>query len=281
MAGLLVFTLFLFWSFTDLLSASDSHLLRAVHQSHRAAGVFLLIEGGAYTFNFTAARDACLFLNVTMATRDQMERALQRGLETCKFGWIAEQVAVVPRLTGDEKCGQGKTGVVSWAASTARQFGAFCFNSSALWETQNASTPSPQSSTPSNKQTAGTWTPAPPAAESSPTTPTSEGTSFTPAPHANTKPPTRVLSASTTREPPPLPSEPSVISLAFTTTAYASFTSESVTHPPVSSEDAPLGDVSTALIVLGVIALLEYFHLLDSSSAERRCRDRNVETHGQ
>uniref|UniRef100_A0A3P9KEQ7 Link domain-containing protein n=1 Tax=Oryzias latipes TaxID=8090 RepID=A0A3P9KEQ7_ORYLA len=47
-------------------------------------GVFLLIEGGTYTLNFTAARDTCLSLNVTMATKAQMEWAIQHGLETCK-----------------------------------------------------------------------------------------------------------------------------------------------------------------------------------------------------
>uniref|UniRef100_A0A3Q3E6M4 Link domain-containing protein n=1 Tax=Labrus bergylta TaxID=56723 RepID=A0A3Q3E6M4_9LABR len=81
MARLFVFTLSLFWFFPAFSLASGSSL----NKDHIAAGVFLLIEGGGvYTFNFTAARDACLFLNVTMATRAQVERAVQHGLETCK-----------------------------------------------------------------------------------------------------------------------------------------------------------------------------------------------------
>lgn len=48
------------------------------------AGVFLLPEGGKYTFSFSAAAAACLQLNVTIASRAQVERALQHGLETCK-----------------------------------------------------------------------------------------------------------------------------------------------------------------------------------------------------
>lgn len=56
----------------------------APQQSARAAGVFLLTEGGAYTFSLSAARDACLLLNASLASRAQVERALQRGLETCK-----------------------------------------------------------------------------------------------------------------------------------------------------------------------------------------------------
>lgn len=47
-----------------------------------------------------------------------------------RFGWTAEQIAVVPRLTADQKCGKGKTGVVTWAAGTDKKFGVFCFNAS-------------------------------------------------------------------------------------------------------------------------------------------------------
>ncbi|XP_034541057.1 lymphatic vessel endothelial hyaluronic receptor 1b, partial [Notolabrus celidotus] len=244
-------------------SASDSDLMKAVHQSHRAAGVFLLIEGGVYTFNFTAARDACLFLNTTIATRDQMERALQHGLETCKFGWIAEQVAVVPRLTADEKCGQGKTGVVRWAASTDKTFGVFCFNASDLAEALNRSTSSPQSFTSFTTQTAGTQTSSPLTTKALPsgplqTTKASEPTSFTSALQVKTSRPSTTPSA---QEPPSssshlITSEPTDVRGAFTTSAHALFTSESETRPPVISGKPSLGDVPTALIILGVIVLL-------------------------
>eukprot|EP00064_Thunnus_orientalis_P002924 superscaffoldBa00000229_g2932 len=83
----------------------------------------MLIEGGKYTFNFTAAKAACLSLNVTIATRTQIERAVQRGLEMCKFGWIDGQVAVIPRITADKNCGKGKTGVVPWSIFHCRSQG--------------------------------------------------------------------------------------------------------------------------------------------------------------
>lgn len=67
---------FFFFLFTKL-SAAPPH-------SPRTAGVFLLTEGGRYTFTLAAARAACLQLNATIASRAQVERALQRGLETCK-----------------------------------------------------------------------------------------------------------------------------------------------------------------------------------------------------
>ncbi|KAM7003521.1 lymphatic vessel endothelial hyaluronic receptor 1b [Tautogolabrus adspersus] len=268
MARLLVFTLSLFWFFAAFSLAPDSSL-------NKAAGVFLLIEGGVYTFNFTAARDACLFLNVTMATRAQMERAVQHGLETCKFGWITERVAVVPRLTSDEKCGRGKTGVVQWNASEDTKFGVFCFIAS-----DDMSTSSPQSFTSSTTQTAvtPTSTPASPGltltTKSPPsreliTTKASGLTSFTPAVHVNTTRSDRITSIPTSHKPfsthvPTSPSrlvtsKPTLLSYAFSTSDHASdisSTSESGTKPTIDSVKPSLGDVPTALIILGVIVLL-------------------------
>ncbi|XP_054633732.1 lymphatic vessel endothelial hyaluronic receptor 1b isoform X2 [Dunckerocampus dactyliophorus] len=122
-------TYFIRIMFTALLIVTASALLKAL-ESQRSAGVFLLIEGGKYTFNFTDAHTACQSLNATMATAANMEEALQHSLETCKFGWIAEQVAVVPRLTASSKCGNGKTGLVKWNARENQKFGVFCFSAS-------------------------------------------------------------------------------------------------------------------------------------------------------
>uniref|UniRef100_A0A4W6FDN8 Link domain-containing protein n=1 Tax=Lates calcarifer TaxID=8187 RepID=A0A4W6FDN8_LATCA len=86
-----------------------------------------------YTLNFTAARAACLYLNVTIATKDQMEHAVLRGLETCRYGWIAEKIAVIPRLISEEKCGKGNTGLVLWYARAESKFGAYCFSASGTY----------------------------------------------------------------------------------------------------------------------------------------------------
>ncbi|XP_065812787.1 lymphatic vessel endothelial hyaluronic receptor 1b isoform X1 [Labrus bergylta] len=275
MARLFVFTLSLFWFFPAFLLASGSSL----NKDHIAAGVFLLIEGGGvYTFNFTAARDACLFLNVTMATRAQVERAVQHGLETCKFGWIAEKVAVVPRLTAEEKCGRGKTGVVPWAANTDTKFGVFCFNATGTVYLNDMSASSPQSFTSSTTQTAvtPTSTPASPGLTLTTTSPPSRElktikasvlTSFTSAVHVNTTPSGRITSIPTSHKPfsthvPTSPSrlvntsKPTVFSYALDHVSDITFTSESVTTPTIDSEKPSLGDVPTALIILCVIVLL-------------------------
>ncbi|KAK9516255.1 hypothetical protein VZT92_024196 [Zoarces viviparus] len=281
MARFSFFTRCLLLSFAACLLASDCNPIK-VPQSPRAAGVFLLIEGGEYTFNFTAARAACLTLNATIASRAQMERAVRRRLETCKFGWIAEQIAVIPRLTTDKKCGNGKTGVVTWSASADRRFGVFCFNASDLEETPNGSTACPQSSTLPTTLTAlsQTSTPSGPSLRSATKSPPSRKPLTTKAPEQTsfisafillikTTHSTRMSSTSPTLKPssthiPTSPSQlikskPTVVSFVFSTSVRASSfspSSESVMPQPTSSARPPLGNVPTALIILSVIVLL-------------------------
>nr|XP_019934382.1 PREDICTED: lymphatic vessel endothelial hyaluronic acid receptor 1-like [Paralichthys olivaceus] len=160
MARLWILTQFLLVCFAASFLASESNVIRAP-QSPRVAGVFMLIEGGKYTLNFTSARAACMLLNVTIATKDQMERAVQRGLELCKFGWIAEQIAAIPRIISDRNCGKGKTGLVLWSTSVDKMFGVFCFNASDSEESQSTSKAVPQTFTTPTMLTLLTQTPTP------------------------------------------------------------------------------------------------------------------------
>ncbi|TKS73905.1 Lymphatic vessel endothelial hyaluronic acid receptor 1 [Collichthys lucidus] len=269
MARLCFFTHFLLLSFGAFLMPTDSNPIK-VGQSQSAAGVFMLIEGGRYTFNFTAARDACLFLNVTIATQAQMERAVRRGLETCKFGWIAEQIAVVPRLRAEQTCGSNKTGVVTWSARPDRMFGVFCYNASDL-ETPNTSTSSPETSTFSTKLKTLTkpllisTTKSPPSIQPR-TTAAAKQTAFTLP--VKTTHSARILSTSaipktlSTHIPTSLShlitSKPIVISSDFSAPAHTSvsITSSESTTPTSVSAAKPLGDVPTALIILAIIFLL-------------------------
>ncbi|XP_040018148.2 lymphatic vessel endothelial hyaluronic receptor 1b isoform X1 [Gasterosteus aculeatus] len=276
MAGFSFCTPCLLLSFAAFLLASDSERTR-VPRSHRVAGVFLLIEGGEYTFDSGAAEAACRILNVAIATRAQVERAQRRGLEMCKFGWIAEQIAVVPRLTADKNCGQGATGVVKWRAKLDQKFGVFCFNASDFVETPNGSTAGAESSPlpttvpprpePGGPSRASATKPPPSMAPTSTNAP--ERTAFPPAitPLVGTTHSTRI----STTYPPPKPSsthvptslsplrtsKPSAIALTFLPSARAfsfSLSAESATPQPTSSATPSSGNtVATALIVLGSI----------------------------
>ncbi|KAK2842691.1 hypothetical protein Q5P01_012891 [Channa striata] len=266
-------------SFSLLLSAAFLLTCESkVLPSHRVAGVFMLIDGEIYTMNFTAAAAACRALNVTLATSAQMERAVQLGLETCKYGWIEEKVGVIPRLKSDKKCGRGKTGVVTWFASQSMKFGAFCFNASDLEDAPNESTAHPQIYTSPTQ----TWTPTTALKESTCRSQTSTAAAVTTeAPEPTSVPSVVTLLVETTasaRIPstsPPFKAErtaatptsrsqlttskASVVPFTFSAVTWdvnVVVSSEPVLPQSVSSAKPSLGATPTALITLGIFVLL-------------------------
>ncbi|XP_034444780.1 lymphatic vessel endothelial hyaluronic receptor 1b [Hippoglossus hippoglossus] len=270
MARLWSLTQFLLVCFVASFLASESNVMRAAPHSPRVAGVFMLIEGGKYTLNFTSARAACLLLNVTIATKNQMERAVQQGLEMCKYGWIAEQIGAIPRIISDQNCGKGKTGLVLWWASPNKTFGVFCFNASDSEETLSTTKAVPQTSTSPTMLTSLTQTPTPttPTVKSTTRAPSSRKPKTTKSPEptsastllVETTRSTRISSTYTSLDPfsthiPTslishlISSKPTVGTVAFST-------SVSVVPQSESSAKTSLGVVRTALIILGVILLL-------------------------
>uniref|UniRef100_A0A3P9IR10 Link domain-containing protein n=1 Tax=Oryzias latipes TaxID=8090 RepID=A0A3P9IR10_ORYLA len=243
MEGLCYFCSILLLSFGGFFEPSESGFDKVIPQGYTSSGVFLLIEGGTYTLNFTAARDTCLSLNVTMATKAQMEWAIQHGLETCKFGWIAEMIAVIPRLKSDMMCGKGKTGVVSWNAPKHKKFAVFCFNSSALENLEqrlSTSTVSSKFLTPSSRLKTPPTSPAAPALELTSTSPPS-----TPSPTAGSH---KQLSFSSTFSPlvqtmSPTGSSSSPLPLLIISNSsedgFTFFTSTQTSGPSLSSESEP------------------------------------------
>ncbi|XP_062381264.1 lymphatic vessel endothelial hyaluronic acid receptor 1a [Sardina pilchardus] len=108
-------------------SALVHHLIR-LPDAASVWGVFEVSQVPHYSFNASVARDVCQQMGVTMATKDQVEQALHHGLQTCRFGWVDEQIAVVPRLQAVSTCGQNRTGLVTWRAAVTSLFDVFCFN---------------------------------------------------------------------------------------------------------------------------------------------------------
>ncbi|NWH33182.1 LYVE1 protein, partial [Chloropsis hardwickii] len=80
--------------------------------------------------NFSEASDGCNQFNLELASKNQVEEAWKHGFETCNYGWVKEGFAVIPRITSNQKCGQGRTGIVQWNTSKDKKFNLYCFNSS-------------------------------------------------------------------------------------------------------------------------------------------------------
>ncbi|XP_052418368.1 lymphatic vessel endothelial hyaluronic acid receptor 1a [Carassius gibelio] len=100
------------------------------------SGVFEASIGNTYALSASAARDLCERLGLIIASKAQVAEAQKHGLETCRFGWVDEQIVVVPRVQVKSNCGNGRTGVVVWRADPTKQFDVFCFNSTDF-EAQN------------------------------------------------------------------------------------------------------------------------------------------------
>uniref|UniRef100_A0A3Q4H160 Lymphatic vessel endothelial hyaluronic acid receptor 1-like n=1 Tax=Neolamprologus brichardi TaxID=32507 RepID=A0A3Q4H160_NEOBR len=97
------------------------------------AGVMLVtslneLNQPKYAFNASEARRLCWSLGLNIASKAQVQKALSRGLETCRFGWIDEHFAVIPRINPIPSCGRNKSGLVPWRASVKQKFDVFCFN---------------------------------------------------------------------------------------------------------------------------------------------------------
>ncbi|XP_061599003.1 lymphatic vessel endothelial hyaluronic acid receptor 1a [Cololabis saira] len=121
-----------------------------------------------YAFNASEARRLCQSLGLNIASRAEVEDALRRGLETCRFGWIDEHFAVIPRIHALANCGQKQIGLVPWRAPVSQQFDVFCFNESdAEAQLKNGNYPWEYDQSPS-KTTDFTLTTLPTSSSSSP-----------------------------------------------------------------------------------------------------------------
>ncbi|XP_060734615.1 lymphatic vessel endothelial hyaluronic receptor 1b isoform X1 [Tachysurus vachellii] len=113
-----------------------------VYPKDGISDVFIVqLKSQKYTFNATTAIDVCTSLGVSIATRAQVEAAQHNGLQTCRYGWVKEKVAVIPRTEKNPKCGQSKVGVIVWVASFDQLFDVFCFNSKGQTEATTFTTP--------------------------------------------------------------------------------------------------------------------------------------------
>ncbi|KAG7468543.1 hypothetical protein MATL_G00143670 [Megalops atlanticus] len=111
--------------------------LQVYPKNSRVSGVFEVTFGSSpnkisYAFNASQAREVCQFLNVTIASKAQVSEAHRNGLETCRYGWIDEQIAVIPRIKPSKGCGQNQVGVIPWRTPVTTPFDVFCFNATDL-----------------------------------------------------------------------------------------------------------------------------------------------------
>uniref|UniRef100_W5K8P3 Lymphatic vessel endothelial hyaluronic acid receptor 1 n=1 Tax=Astyanax mexicanus TaxID=7994 RepID=W5K8P3_ASTMX len=241
------------------------------------SGVFMaMLKKKSNSFNATTASEVCRSLSVRIATKTEVESALAAGLETCRFGWVEENIAVVPRINPHEKCGKSKVGIVTWSTPLSRLFDVFCFNSTGQTKATTATTPtttnpintSPQAnstpprpihSTASNKNFLSLSSPA---SSTSSTFSTSMSSTFFPTVAATRIPPS--LSLSTTQSPLATSSSNSTASLSSISlsthplTYTSSLSSQSNQTGPLAPDTptSSFGEVPTACVIIAVMLIL-------------------------
>ncbi|XP_042563425.1 lymphatic vessel endothelial hyaluronic receptor 1b isoform X2 [Clupea harengus] len=249
------------------------------------SGVFMVTLNNQYSFNASVASEACKALHANIATQAQVEMALLNGLEMCRFGWVEEKIVVVPRIQASPKCGNNKIGLVTWRAAESKAFDAFCFNADTV-TTLRASTASiptterpDRSTSPQHPATFPPFLITSTLAKRLPvTTPTFTRSSLSPSilPPFSSKAPehppkstsssqftykalhtTTVTTTTTTRlpssSPPSIPSSSSSSSLSPPVHTGDLAPSHS-NYPEKSNVGAPIAILTTAVLVLGILA---------------------------
>ncbi|XP_056334485.1 lymphatic vessel endothelial hyaluronic receptor 1b [Danio aesculapii] len=92
------------------------------------SGVFLIqTKTNTYSFDAITAKEACEAIKMTIAKKTEVETANKNGFQTCRFGWVEEQIAVIPRVEKNENCGKNNVGVITWRAELSKKFDVYCF----------------------------------------------------------------------------------------------------------------------------------------------------------
>ncbi|XP_051953834.1 lymphatic vessel endothelial hyaluronic receptor 1b [Xyrauchen texanus] len=245
------------------------------------SGVFLVkTETNIYSFNATTATEACKAIHMRIATKAEVETANKNGFQTCRFGWVEEQIAVIPRTEKSEKCGKNSLGISVWRADISKMFDVYCFKSEgpdAQFETTTSGRPETTTEgggTQLNNYSIKTTHPSSIQPTTSPATSLHPYTSTPSISFAvNTSSTTLItpslssLSGSSQATPSPQ-SLSSLRTLTKSSTSYPSLTSHSSTHsilqltstkthqPLLSPTPAPNRPSITALVILSVILLL-------------------------
>uniref|UniRef100_H3A6L9 Uncharacterized protein n=1 Tax=Latimeria chalumnae TaxID=7897 RepID=H3A6L9_LATCH len=97
----------------------------------RVEGVFHYDRHTRYGLTFPEAKAACEWdFGAVISSRDQLYAAYKAGLEECRAGWILLAEVAYPRIHQTWKCGQNRTGIVSYGVrkSLMEKWDVYCYN---------------------------------------------------------------------------------------------------------------------------------------------------------
>ncbi|XP_029438154.1 CD44 antigen isoform X2 [Rhinatrema bivittatum] len=95
----------------------------------RYRGVFHVEKNNRYSLTREEGVEICHALNCSLANMEQMELAHDIGFETCRYGWIEDNI-VVPRIHPNAICAANNTGVYILISNITDRYDVYCFNAS-------------------------------------------------------------------------------------------------------------------------------------------------------